>query len=226
LILTLEGFLILLPWGLFDIIIDMRNYLPILISALVYSYNVLLLLVIIEIMNRIEEKVKTEIEEKERIITLKIFVLNTLTIIIPLILIPIFLVVPFYIPLNLPAFWVILMIYITLLSIPMSVVYHIIKVITHLQSKDGLSQYDKLKYKFELFLSERGTMFDYPTPIDIFIGGELTEKIEHRWKKVTLKIACGQCFHVFTADTYKKGTTFKPIVCKFCGSSATTPVWE
>ena len=122
--------------------------------------------------------------------------------------------------------WIFLVVITIITSISISLVYTFAKIKAPRSYGDVLSTIRKVKYKFEVLIASRGTMFNYPVPIDIFIGGELTEKIEHRWEKVTLKIACGQCYHVFTAKTFKKGTNFKPIVCAFCGSLATTPVWE
>ncbi len=224
--LSLEGSLVLLPYGLFEFLIDMSNYPILILSALIYGYNVFLLAFIGETMTWIEEKVKKEEEISQRKITVNIVFFNTSMVLVPLMLFPTLFVVPFYIPFQFSISWITLIIWMLVISIPVSALYHFIKIITIVISKDGLSRFKIMKYKFEMFLSERGTMFEYPTPIDIFIGGELTEKIEYRWEKVAIKMACGQCFHVFSSETLKKGSNIKPIPCAFCGSLATTPVWE
>ena len=225
-IITFEGSLLLLPFGLFEYLIDLNNYPVLLASLLLYFYNVILVLFVFEFAIWMDEKVKREVEDTGKKTSFRIFILDTTMIMIPLILIPTFIGVPFYLPLQSASVWVFLIEFMIIFSIFTSIVYNFVKIITPKLSKDNISRYKIWKYKFELLIATRGTMFDYPTPIDIFIGGELIDKIEHRWEKVSLKIACGQCYHVFVAEAYKKGTNLKPIPCAFCGSLATTPVWE
>jgi hypothetical protein len=223
LILTLEGGLIFSLYGIFEYVFNIDNLSIILISLLIYSYNAFLVAFILEFLIWTDEKVKEEEAISGKKTNIRIFVLDTSMILIPLVLIPTLMISPFYLPLQSFSLWIFLVEFLILFSIFASIVYSLVKIIAPKSSKDSWA---RIKYQFEVLLATRGSMFNYPTPIDIFIGGELTEKVEHRWEKVTLKMACGQCYHVFTADTCKKGTNLKPIPCNFCGSSTTTPVWE
>ncbi|MHA1973308.1 MAG: hypothetical protein ACTSW1_09955 [Candidatus Hodarchaeales archaeon] len=88
------------------------------------------------------------------------------------------------------------------------------------------NQIQKVIYYYESTLASRGIAFGYPEPIDIIQPSGKANLIEARYQKVKLKMACGQCFHVFEAETYKVKGKIKPIQCPFCHSNATTPVWE
>ncbi len=226
LFMTFEGGLIFLPFGLFEFLINMSNYPVLLLSLLIYSYNAFLAAFIIEFLIWTDERVKKEEAAKNAKTSFRIFILDTSMIVFPLLLIATFMVYPFYIPLQSVPVWIFLVEFLVIFSIFASILYSFGKIIAPRLSKDSLSKIQILKYRFEVLLATRGTMFNYPTPIDIFLGGELTEKIEHRWEKVSLKMACGQCYHVFEAEALRKGTNIKPIPCAFCGSLATTPVWE
>jgi hypothetical protein len=223
-ILAFEGILILIPFGLVSYILNLDNFPVLLISILIYSYNALLLMLLIEIGVRINERTKKEVEDTGKRTSLKIFLMDTLIILIPLITTPTLIVVPFFIPLVFIPLWIYLMLVFTPLSFVLSLLYSLSRILSPLISKGSISRFSIFKYYLELFIASRGKMFDYPKPIDIFI--EQPEKVEHLWEKVSLKVACGQCYHVFTAETYKKGSNLKPITCKFCGSLSTTPVWE
>lgn len=73
-------------------------------------------------------------------------------------------------------------------------------------------------------MASRGTVFHYPRPLSVDDIGEPTD---YSMKKVTLKFACGRCFHVFTVQTIAKITSqTRSCPCPFYGSLATTPVWE
>jgi hypothetical protein len=225
-IITIEGGLIFLPFGLFEFLINMNNYPVLLFSSLIYSYNAFLAVFIIEFLIWTDEKVKKEESTSEKKTSFRIFILDTSMIFFPLLLLATFMVYPFYIPIQSIPVWIFLVEFLVIFSIFASILYSFGKILAPKLSKDSLSKIQILKYRFEVLLATRGTMFNYPTPIDIFLGGELTEKIEHRWEKVSLKMACGQCYHVFKAEALKKGKNVKPIPCAFCGSLATTPVWE
>jgi len=87
-------------------------------------------------------------------------------------------------------------------------------------------QINSVFYFYESTIANRGAAFDYPKPIDIIHAPQKTDTIETRFQKVKLKMACGQCFHVFEAETYREKGKMKPVECPFCHSFATTPVWE
>ncbi len=225
-LMAIETVLIFFPFGFYQYLTSVENYPLILNSLAQFSYNVFLGLLIIEFFIWIDNRIKREEKSIDQKTSFEIVILQTSKISIPLIILITLVPDPFFLPIQFRALWIFLVVIIIITSISISLVYTFAKIKAPRSYGDVLSIIRKVKYKFEVLIASRGTMFNYPAPIDIFIGGELTEKIEHRWEKVTLKMACGQCYHVFTAETFKKGTNFKPIVCAFCGSLATTPVWE
>ncbi|MHA2245676.1 MAG: hypothetical protein ACXADY_11990 [Candidatus Hodarchaeales archaeon] len=52
------------------------------------------------------------------------------------------------------------------------------------------------------------------------------EQIIGTMAKIKLRIACGRCSHVFTVETEVIISKIRAFPCPFCGSMATTPVWE
>lgn len=84
-----------------------------------------------------------------------------------------------------------------------------------------------VRFKISSFLASKGTIFNYPSPINI-IGDKDSSgaPIVSRLSKVTLKMACGRCYHVFTIQTESKGSKSRSFPCPFCGAMTTTPVWE
>ncbi|MHA1967729.1 MAG: hypothetical protein ACW964_08005 [Candidatus Hodarchaeales archaeon] len=86
---------------------------------------------------------------------------------------------------------------------------------------------DQLKFHTALIMASRDTLFNYPKPINpILADTGYGESIPYREGTITLKIVCGQCHHVFKVKTAIKSDRTKSFPCPFCGSVATTPVWE
>ncbi len=85
---------------------------------------------------------------------------------------------------------------------------------------------DHFKYEIALVMANRGTIFEYPTPVNPYEDIGFGEPIPYHEGAITLKIACGQCYHVFKVKTAVKSDETKSFPCPFCGSNATTPVWE
>ena len=84
-----------------------------------------------------------------------------------------------------------------------------------------------IRFAIDTFMASKGTVFNYPAPTNI-IGddGSPGESISSKMGKVKLKIACGRCFHVFIVETVSQSSKIRTFPCPFCGSMATTPVWE
>ena len=84
-----------------------------------------------------------------------------------------------------------------------------------------------IRFTINAFMASKGTVFNYPAPTNI-IGDDQSpgESISSKMGKVKLKIACGRCFHVFIVETVSQASKIRTFACPFCGSMATTPVWE
>ena len=111
-----------------------------------------------------------------------------------------------------------------------------IVVFSYLLEKAGIStsltglidnRTQNFRYKISTYMASKGTIFNYPSPINI-IGDDVSpaEPISGIMRKVKLRIACGRCFHVFTVETEVISSKIRTFPCPFCGSMATTPVWE
>lgn len=169
------------------------------------------------------EKIKEQFQQDFNI---RIFLLQTSLLFIPFVTIITFFPSPFYLLVMDPSLWVALLLISAIISVIGLILYRLVKIMAPDLFENFEQRYEYLKYHFDLAFALRGTMFNYPPPVDILSGKTLTKTIESKWQKVTLKIACGHCYHVFTTQTLKNGSKVKPVPCPFCGSMATTPIWE
>lgn len=111
-----------------------------------------------------------------------------------------------------------------------------IVVFSYLLEKTGISnsltglidnRTQNFRYKIGKYIASKGTVFNYPSPINI-IGDDISpvDPISGIIRKIKLRIACGSCFHVFNVETEVRSSKIRTFPCPFCGSMATTPVWE
>ncbi|UCG00960.1 MAG: hypothetical protein JSW11_15250 [Candidatus Heimdallarchaeota archaeon] len=219
--LTVIGVLSLIPYG-FSVLISLIN--PDII--IIYFYYVISVVGIIEVVWSLNQWIEKERERVEQELNATIFFLQTSTIIVPLILIFNLFPFPVYLLITNIGLWIVLLVLSPTVSFSIMIVYHFFNKLAPELFENLEASMDYIKDQFEMVFALRGTVFNYPQPVDILEGGEKTKIISGLWEKVTLKMACGQCFYVFQTQTFKDGSKVKPVPCPFCGSIGTTPVWE
>ncbi len=229
--ITIIGVLILVPFGLIEFILNPESYTitalsALLMSILIYFYYVISIVGIIEVVLSLGKRIEREQELAQEEFNTTIFFLQTSAILIPLLLISNLFPFPVYLLTVNPTLWVILFVLILVISFFTLIFYHIINRMTPELFDNFESSMEYLKYQFEKVFALRGSMFNYPQPANILEGGKKTKTISGRWQKVTLKMACGHCYHVFQTQAFRDGSKVKPVPCPFCGSKGTTPVWE
>jgi hypothetical protein len=172
------------------------------------------------------QRIEKEQELAQQEFNTSIFFLQTSTILIPLLLILNLFPFPFYLLITNIGLWVVFLVMSPVVSFSTMIFYHFVNKLTPELFENLEANIDYMKDQFETVLALRGTVFNYPQPVDILEGEEKTKIISGRWQKVTLKMACGHCYHVFETRAFRDGSKVKPVPCPFCGSMGTTPVWE
>jgi len=222
LVMSFEGLLAFMPF------FSTRDLALLIIPSIASYYTVFVLCLIVSLeyvwwavvaTERVRERSKQDFNNQ-------IFLLQSSLFFIPLVIVITFFPFPFYLLVMDIGLWVVLLTICAIISVVGLFLYRLFKTMTPNVFENIEQRYKNLKYHFDLAFALRGTMFNYPPPVDILSRKELTKTIESKWQKVTLKIACGHCYHVFTIRTFKNGSKVKPVPCPFCGSMATTPVWE
>ena len=220
--MTVIGILVLVPFGLPVLIMLIIN--PVIIFT--YFYYSISIIGTIEVTWSFGRRIEREKELAQEEINPKIFFLQTLTVIIQLFLILNLLPFPFFLLFSNLGLWIVFVVAIPLVSFSVILFYHFGKKLSPDLFKNFEASIDNLKYQFEKVFASRGSMFNYPQPVNILEEGKKTKIISGRWEKVTLKMACGHCYYVFQTQAFKDGSKVKPVPCPFCGSTGTTPVWE
>lgn len=229
--MTILGILILVPFGLIQFVLNPENYTisvlsALMISIVMYFYYVISTIGILEVAWSISKRIEREQELAKQEFNTIIFFLQTSAILIPLLLILNLFPFPLYFLTVSTTLWVVYFVMSLVISFSALIFYHFVKKMTPGLFENFESSMEYLKYQFEKGFAVRGTMFNYPQPVGILSGGEKTKRITGRWQKVTLKMACGHCYHVFETQAFRDGSKVKPVLCPFCGSMGTTPVWE
>lgn len=226
LVMSFEGVLLFLPYGLLDFVLVPENIGNMSSLILNFGYNAILVILIIEFAWWMRRRIEKERERSQKDYSHQILLLQISLLLLPLMCLIMLFPYPFYLNLIAPELWFLLFL-IIIIGSPVGVyLLYLLKILTPGLYENVEQRMQYMKYYFEFLLASRGTMFNYPEPIDILSEGTLTGVISGRWEKVTLKMACGHCYHVFEAETSKDGSKVKPIPCPFCRSMATTPVWE
>ncbi|MFX0124093.1 MAG: hypothetical protein ACFFAE_10685 [Candidatus Hodarchaeota archaeon] len=229
--MTIIGVLILVPFGLLEFIVNPKSFtvsalFALIMLILMYFYYVISSVGILEVGWWFSKRIEREREMAQQELNASIFFLQVSTITIPLLLIFNLFPFPFYLLTANASLWVVFLVLSPMISFSVLMFYHFVERITPELFDNVESGMENLKYQFEKVFAVRGTMFNYPQPVDILADKERTKAITGRWQKVTLKMACGNCFHVFETKAFKDGSKVKPVPCPFCGSMGTTPVWE
>jgi hypothetical protein len=207
-----EAILLFLPFGLLNFITSPQNFGSLFSLILNFCYYTILVVLVIEYVWWVGRRIEKEIELSQTDFNSRIFLFQ--------------LSIIFFLFIMAPITWFLILSICIFVSFLGVLLHRAIKLLTPEIYEDVEHRMQFIKYFFDFLLASRGTMFNYPQPVDILKGDTLTEVIQSRWEKVTLKMACGHCYHVFIAKTSKDGTKVKPIPCPFCKSMATTPVWE
>jgi hypothetical protein len=226
LIMSFEGVFLFLPFGLLDFVLIPENFRNLLLLILAFGYYTVFVILLIEYSWWIGRRIEREKEQSQTDLNSQILLLRISLILLPLMCLISLFPFPFFLILMAPWLWFLLFLAIIFLSIIGVLLHGLLKILTPGLYENVEQRMQYMKYYFEFLLASRGTMFNYPQPIDILSEGTLTRVISGRWEKVTLKMACGHCYHVFETETSKDGSKVKPIPCPFCRSMATTPVWE
>ena len=220
--MTIISILILVPFGLPALIMVIFN--PFIIIT--YFYYIIGIIGTIEVGWSFSQRIEREQESAQEGVNAKTFFLQILSITIQLFLLLNLLPSPFFLLFTNLSLWVVFVIAIPAVSFSVLLLYHFGKKMSPELFQNFEASIDNLKYQFEKIFASRGSMFNYPQPVDILKEGKRTKIISGRWEKVTLKMACGHCFYVFQTQAFKDGSKVKPVPCPFCGSMGTTPVWE
>jgi hypothetical protein len=220
-----EGLLLFFPivWPDF---LEPVNFLNLILFSLFLGYYTILVIFFIEYTWWAGRRIEREKERSGEDFTSRILFLQISSFFFPQLGLISFVPYPFFLFLVSPGLWFLFFLIILFSSFVGILLRHLVKLKTprvYENVEDGM-QY--IKYQFDFLFASRGTMFNYPQPIDILGEDALTEVITGRREKVTLKMACGHCYHVFKATTFKDGSKVTPIPCPFCRSMSTTPVWE
>ncbi|MFW9902706.1 MAG: hypothetical protein ACFFFH_00120 [Candidatus Thorarchaeota archaeon] len=221
--LTIIGLLILIPFGLSALIMLLHTD-----TIMIYFYYIISFIGTIEIPWSLGRRIGREQELSQEELNSRIFFLQGFTILISLFLIFNLFPIPFFIIImmnGLPGL-IFLFVVCPVVSFSIIILYHFVKKLSPELVENFESSIDQIKFKFEALLALRGSMFNYPRPVGILDGGEKMKMISGRWEKVTLKMACGNCYYVFQTQVFKDGSKVKPVPCPFCGSMGTTPIWE
>jgi hypothetical protein len=219
--LTIIGLLILVPFGLSELIMLINPDI-----ILIYFYYIISIMATIEVARSLGRRIEQEQELAQEELNATIFFLQISTILVPLLLLLNLFPTPFFFLIINTGLWVVFLVSCTAISFSVMIFYHFGKRLSPELFENVESSMDYIKYQFEALFALRGSMFNYPQPVDILEGGKKTKIISGRWEKVTLKMACGHCYYVFQTQAFKDGSKVKPVPCPFCGSMGTTPVWE
>lgn len=198
---------------------------------LYYFYVILIIVLVVEAFWWFDQQVKTRRDISGRKYSFNIVIMQIMGIFLPLSVFTFTLPTPLFILLvNFFLLLATLLVFL-LISVFTVLVYDLLAMVgisTRVtQMIDTGTQ--PLRFKVSSALASRGAIFNYPMPTDILSGDEPSERpIDYRTRKVRLKMACGQCFHVFNVVTDKSGLkgTLPVFPCPVCGSVATTPIWE
>ncbi|MFX0170886.1 MAG: hypothetical protein ACFE9L_03100 [Candidatus Hodarchaeota archaeon] len=221
-----EAILLFLPFGLLDFITSPQNFGSFFSLILNFCYYTILAVLVIEYVWWVGQRIEKEIELSQTDFNTTIFLFQFSIILVPLMCCISFIPYPFFLLIMAPVNWLLILLICIFVSFFGVLFHRVIKLLTPDLYENVEHRMQLIKYYYDFLLASRGTMFNYPQPVDILTGDTLTEVIQGRWEKVTLKMACGNCYHVFIAKTSKDGTKVKPIPCPFCKSMVTTPVWE
>jgi hypothetical protein len=222
-VMLFEALLILIPIGWSDILLNLENFV---VSIIILGYYIILVIFFIEYTWWADRIIEQEKKHSGEDFGITMFFFETFLLFLPLLGIITFLPSPFFIFFLSPGLWLLSLLILLICSFVGIFLYHIVKFLTPGFYGNVESGMQSLKYQFDFLFASRGTMFNYPQPIDILSDDALAEMITGRREKVTLKMACGHCYHVFKATTFRNGSKVTPIPCPFCSSMATTPVWE
>lgn len=219
--LSIIGSLIQVPFGLSTLIMLIN-----LNTIIIYFYYIISIIATIEVAWSLGRRIEQEQELAQEEVNATIFFLQILASLIPLFLILNLLPSPLFFLITNPALWITFLVTCPVISFSVMIFYHFGKKLSPELFENFESSMDYIKYQFEALFALRGSIFNYPQPVDILERGEKTKIISGRWEKVTLKMACGNCYYVFQTQVLKDGSKVKPVPCPFCGSMGTTPVWE
>jgi hypothetical protein len=219
--LTIIGLLIQVPFGISALILLINPD-----TIIIYFYYIISIIATIEIAWSLGRRIEQEQELAQEELNATIFFLQISTILVPLLLLLNLLPSPIFFLITIPALWIAFLVFCPVVSFSVMIFYHFGKRLSPDLFENFESSMDYIKYQFEALFALRGSMFNYPQPVDILEGRKKTKVISGRWEKVTLKMACGHCFYVFQTQAFKDGSKVKPVPCPFCGSMGTTPVWE
>ncbi|MFX0204909.1 MAG: hypothetical protein ACFFDT_02910 [Candidatus Hodarchaeota archaeon] len=219
--LTTIGLLIQVPFGLSGLLMLINPD-----TIIIYFYYIISIIGTIEITWLFGQRIEQEKELAQEELNATIFSLQILVILIPLLLFLNLLPSPLFFLITDTGLWIVLLFTCPAVSFSVMILYHLGKKVSPELFEDFESSMDYIKYQFDALFALRGSVFNYPQPVDILEGGEKTKMVSGRWEKVTLKMACGHCYYVFQTRAFKDGSKVKPVPCPFCGSMGTTPVWE
>ncbi len=224
LIISIELALLLLPSGWLTQVNEST-----IIFLFYYLYWSLCLSFAIESFWWFNQRIETRREESGKEYSFEIFIMQINGLFIPLSLFPVTIPTPFYLILTNPLVFVFSLAVIFVLVILVVLIYDLLAMVgvseRVIQALDNSTQ--PFRHKINAVMASRGAVFNYPPPTDILTGGKRGgTPIDSRQRKVTLKIACGRCYHVFKVETVTKGSKIPNFPCPICGSLATTPVWE
>ncbi|UCE12174.1 MAG: hypothetical protein JSV04_08195, partial [Candidatus Heimdallarchaeota archaeon] len=199
--------------------------------VLYYIYLFLVIVLVVEAFWWFDQLVNVRRETSGRSYSAEIVLIQVMGMFLPLLLLLCTLPFPLYlIFINFFSFLIIILVLLitTVFSVLLYDLLAIVGISTRVTQKinEGMQPF---RFKISMAMASRGAIFNFPPPTDILgANGPSGEPIEHRRTKVKLKIACGQCYHVFNVVTTKTGPrgTFPVFPCPLCGSVATTPVWE
>ncbi|MFX0152164.1 MAG: hypothetical protein ACFFAJ_15360 [Candidatus Hodarchaeota archaeon] len=225
-VMLFEVILLFLPFGLLDFITFPQDIGSLFSLILIFYYYTILTVLVIEYVWWVGQRIEKEIELSQTDFNSRIFLFQLSIILVPLTCFISFIPYPFFLLIITPVVWFLILLICIFVSFFGVLLHRVINLLTPDLYENVEHRVQLIKYYFDFLLASRGTMFNYPQPVDILTSDKLTEVIQNRWEKVTLKMACGHCYHVFLAKTSKDGTKVKPIPCPFCKSMATTPVWE
>lgn len=220
--LSLVLFLLFLPFYGFNLSID-------LVFVALLLYWLLLGAVTINILINFGKKINLFRESSENDYTLSIFLISLQGVFVPFAILISGLPTPLYFMITL-GFGEFMLLHGILLifSFVITSIYYILGNLGFNSFVSGKFDpvLDNFKYEIALVMASRGTLFEYPTPVNPYEDIVSGEPIPYHEGAITLKIACGQCYHVFKVKTAVKSDGTKSFPCPFCGSNATTPVWE
>ncbi len=224
LLISLEFALLLLPSGWLTQVNE--NTITFLFYYLYWS---LCLSFMIEYFWWFNQQIKIRRDETGKDYSPEIFMVQILGLFAHLILFFALIPTPFYLFLtNSLIFWFILVVVLILESFGV-LIYDLLAMVGVSERVAQVieNSTQPFRHKINAVMASRGAVFNYPPPTGILNGRERGgTPIDSRQRKVTLKIACGQCYHVFIVKTVKKGSKIPSFPCPICGSLATTPVWE